>query len=200
MIIDKNHIAPFAPVSINIADRFINPDITNAGEFDIKPVLGLELFNKCEDINELNIIDWDVTTGYILNDKVIFSNKIYNCLAPSTGDLPAAALSLYWLELQVGTFWLNYIVPFASFAVMKRFTATHGVNYTQSGLRVNSSNTDFPVDGATRSTIVSQHKNDSQIWQNKTLKFLCDINWTLDLIIYSVDCAVFKKDYPILII
>lgn len=192
MLIHKSHIGEFTQFTTNIQDRYINPDIEASEVEDARPLLGDAMVNDILVISDYNPQAWAVGTTYSALIYVVYNDKVYKWLQAGTGQDPETAAA-YWELSPLGTFWWNYVRPWIVFKTMEKFSSTHGVNITQSGMRTNESTQDFPIDGGTRATVVGRHRKSAAVRENKLLTYLKSVNWTINTVVYEVDCTQYKK-------
>lgn len=194
MLISKADIKAFVQFTLNIEDRIINPNITDAQEYDLKPMIGDAMYLQLEqDFYNAPLTLWDVADNYLANDFVIYNGSVYKALLPNVGSQPDTN-PLDWELNELGTFFYKFLVPFLVFRSFGRFLLWIGRNITQYGLREMNEETSVPVNEEGRAALIVDIKGKASIWQNRINNYLCDVNWTFDNVKYEIDCDDYKEN------
>jgi hypothetical protein len=194
MIIRKIHIGQYAPFTTNVPDKDLDPHILNAETMELKPILGDALYTAIRQISDTNPNVWNVGTPYVVgNFSYSLSGgvaSVYECIQANAGQ--ALTDIAYWTPSPLGSIWYNYILPWAIFETLKKFMVWYGVHVTPSGVQVNGDTTFLPVDGQTRAGMVAEYKNNAQVYKAKFRNYMDDINWTVNTVVYEIDCDDYK--------
>lgn len=194
MLISKQDIKNYVQFTLNIENRIIDPNITDAQEYDLRPFVGDAMYLQLnEDFGNIILADWDITATYQVGDFVIYQNEVYKALAISTGSQPDTTPA-DWSLNELGTFYINYIKPFLVFKTFGRFLLWVGRNITQYGLREMNEETSNPVTDEGRSALIKDIKGKGSIWQNRVSNYLCNVHWTFDTVKYEIDTDVYKEN------
>lgn len=198
MIVIKELISKWCQFTVNIKDRMIDTHIRDAEENKIKPVLGDKLYTAVRSISDTTPTLWESTVTYSVGqyayEEVDGVVSVYKAI--QAGVNHALTDTNYWEPSPLGNFWFNYALPWAVFESMRIFSAFHGVNFTQSGVRINTSNTDFPADGSIRAGITAHYKETATAKRKLLENFLCDNNWIIAGVDYTTNCDVYKHTAP----
>lgn len=194
MLINKQNIKNLVQFTLNIEDRIINPNILDAQEYDLRPMVGdamyLQLYN---DFDDVILANWSNLTAYSIDDFVVYGSTVYKALTANTGQQPDTNPT-DWQVNELGTFFLNYLQPFLVFRAFGRFLLWVGRNITQYGLREMNEETSVPVTEDGRAALIVDIKGKASIWQNRLNNYLCDVNWTFDNVKYEIDCDDYKEN------
>lgn len=198
MIVIKELIEIWGQFTINIKDRMIDHWIKQAEDNHVKPVLGDNLYIDIRKISDTTPTEWNNAIPYQIGSFSYELNEgvasVYKAIQTTTNE-PLSDIN-YWQPSPLGNFWYNYVLPWAVFETLIIFSAFHGVNFTQSGVRVNSSTTDFPADGSIRAAITSNYKNNAVVKRKLVENFLCEVGWTIDNVNYTTNCEDYKRSNP----
>lgn len=192
MIVQKLDFSTWVDFTQNIEANKIDPYILSIDTIEILPVLGDTLHAAILLISDTNPIAWDVATTYAADDYVSYENVLYKALQATTGDVPTD-LAPDWEVSPLGTFWLNYVKPWAVYEIASDFYLWHGINTTQFGLRENYEETSTSVSGDVRAALIHSIKNKAKVFKAKMLNYLCDEDWTIDGTVYTIDCTDYKS-------
>lgn len=194
MLISKQDIKNYVQFTLNIENRIIDPNITDAQEYDLRPFVGDAMYLQLiEDFSAIILADWDIATGYLINDFVIYNNEVYKALAPSTGSQPDTTPADWELN-ELGTFYINYLKPYLVFKTFGRFLLWVGRNITQYGLREINEETSVAVTDEGRSALIKDIKGKASIWQSRVSNYLCNVHWTFDTVKYEIDTDIYKEN------
>jgi hypothetical protein len=200
MLIDKQNIKDITQFSLNIEDRMITPSINDAQEYDLRPLVGdLMYYEILSKFDGQIITIWDALTAYNINDYVFYDKIVYKSLTANVGSQPDINPTDFQAN-QLGTFYYNLLIPFLVFRCYARFLLWVGRNVTQYGLREMNEDTSVPVNEQGRADLIKDMNSKANICNSRFKNYLCDVNWTLDTIVYSVDCTDYanpRKSYNI---
>lgn len=198
MIIKKTDFNSWVQFTQNIEDRILNPHIQNVQIEKINPELGDELYNAVLAIAETNPVAWSNATAYTVgmyateqvNDVPSYSDKVYRSIQAGTNEpLTNAA---YWVLDPLGTFWLNYVRPWAVFESFHRFCVWQGVNVVQYSIVYMDTTVSTVIDSKKLSFILDNIQTSSNVRRAKMKNYLDDNNWTIAGVVYEIDCDDYK--------
>lgn len=184
MLISKVDIKDFTQFTLNIEDRIFNHNILDAQEFDLKPTIGDIMFDALIVAAPNGYAAWNVLTPYVLDEYVVYANKVYKALQPNTGSQPDTS-PLDWVINELGTFFYVYLRPFLVFCSYKKFLLWAGTNLTQYGLVKIDEDTSEEISDQRRAELIADVKQKANIWLSRLRGRLCEVNNTFDLVNYS---------------
>lgn len=196
MLINKQNIKDLVQFTLNIENRIIDPNINDAQEYDLRPIIGDDMYNQIIlDFDDGAITVWDTLEVYTIGQFVSYDGLVYKALTGNTGSQPDLN-PLDWQVNELGTFFIKYLQPYLVFASFKRFLLWVGRNITQYGLREMNEDTSVPVTDEGRAALIGDIKVKAKTWYNRFNNYLCqsDVDWTFDMIKYEVDCDVYKEN------
>lgn len=194
MIVRKADFSEFVEFTQNIPDNKINPHINTTQVKLIRPVLGQTLYTAVLAVGDASPVEWAAGTAFSAAGLYAYKdNVMYVSLQATTGDDPATS-PLYWSSNPIGTFWLVYVKPWAVFECFAKFLLWHGKNITQFGIRIQTDDTSIQVTGSERADLIDDVNTSAGTYKSLMLNYLCDVEWTIDSVVYTVDCTDFKDE------
>lgn len=186
--ITKEDFQPYAQVTKNIEDRFIELAVNKAYNLDILPVLNDTMLDNIVTVLAINPIQWSRQTAYVLNDKVFSDGIYYRCLIANTDSIPVAG-NTNWTEIELMTFWTDYIKPYFILSAYARFLLWHGANITQYGTRQNNEDTSVEITDKRRGELLAETKEMINVYLSNLNKQFDSVGGTFDSTNYPLQCC-----------
>ena len=136
LLITKYDFAEFWPVSQNVADELVNPYISKAQTFDVRPLLTAD--------------EW---AGLIRNQA--HSAGEFPGLEFSPAEFLATAPATEWDDDRLAALWVGFVKPLLVTESFRQMLLWHGTHITQNGVETFSDTGSQPVSSARRSELKS---------------------------------------------
>lgn len=184
MLIKKIHFSDIVEFTQNIPDTKVNPEIKNAEKYDFITKFGTSLISALTDAcnDSSNWTTWAAGT-YTTGAKVIHNEKVYFISVSTTTQQPGTGTD--WTLKELNTLWLVNVKPYMVYCAYARFLVEHGVNVTQSGMRVAFEDTSNEVDAKTKAMKINSQKSKASAEENLLHVALTNANWTFDGTTYA---------------
>lgn len=198
MIVQKSDFITWVDLGNNIPNDKVTRCVTNAEVECLRPKLGDDLVAAMRVISDTNPALWVNTTAYTTSQHVLRYDddeiKLYTALGATTGDDPLTSPSDWELNA-LGTFWAKYVKPWAVFEAFRKFLLWQGKNVTQYGIRVMFEDTSTQIDGQTLGYLLKDIESSCNVYRNKALRYLDEVEWTIDGTLYEIDCDNYKTNH-----
>ena len=182
----KEDFGQYAQMTVNIDERFIDSAVNDALNFDLVPVVSDSMLDAVRAVLEINPIQWSRTKTYIIGNKVFSDGIYYLCLVGNSDSEPTSA-NTDWAEIELMTFWTNYIKPYFVMSAYSRFLLWHGANITQFGARQINEDTSTEITDKRRGELLADIKGKVNIYLSRLNKEFARVRGIFDSVTYTID-------------
>lgn len=172
-------------ITENTPQKEVDRAVNDAYDMDIIPVLSDTLMAAIKDILEGNVKQWNRLTTYVTGDKVFYNGVYYSAVTGSTGEAPANAK---WEEIELMTFWGEYVKKYFAACVYYRLMLWQGVNVTQYGVVNVTEETSQQISDKQRGDIMADIRGKRDIYLARLNKKFSDVGGEFDGVTYATDC------------
>lgn len=173
-------------ITENIPAKDLDIAVNDAYEFDVLTALPDTLMDAIKEILLINPIQWSASKTYAIGDKVKYDGTYYVALDSNTNSMPTV-LNSDWEELQLMTFWTDYVQPYFMCCSYYRFLNWHGANVTQYGVRQNNEDTSNEVTDKRKGELMADIAGKQDIFLARLTSYFNGVNQTLDEVAYAYD-------------
>jgi hypothetical protein len=197
-MIDKNYLveSKVIPINVNVSDDKVLPYMYPAFE-QLRATLPIALYTALDALAEEDVKQWSVTNSYVATNKANQTEvgvlKMWQSVGTNSDSKPTTANTADWLELELGTFLVNYVQPFLAHATFYGYSINSGVNVSHQGLQQISNETAQPVTGNNLQAFLNYWKNQKDLKRRSMLNYLDDKSNLLDGVTYTAVEASKKK-------
>jgi len=171
-------------ITENVPQKDFDIAVRDAFNFDIATALSDDMMEDIKEVLETNPIQWSGAKAYVIDDIVVYDGVFYKSLGSHTGSLPP---SVNWSEIQLLTFWTDFVKPYFEACAYYRFLLWHGANVTQYGSRQNNEDTSIEISDKRKGELLADIKGKQDILLARLTKRFSDVNGTLDGVQYEYD-------------
>lgn len=186
--LNKEDFGKYVQLTVNLESRLIDPIINKTYLFDVVPVVSDAMMDAIKAVLDINPIQWSKNTTYVAGDKVFSDSIYYICVTGNTDSLPTSS-NTNWAEIQLMTFWLNYVKPYFILSAYGRFLFWHGANITQFGIRQNNEDSSVEITPERKAELLAETRNEVNIFLSRLNKKFSSVNGVFDGVTYTVDCG-----------
>lgn len=173
-----------------IAEQTPEPDIDRAVSdaylFDVEPKMGNTLLTAVRAVLQEKHAHWNKDKTYAEDAITIYDGTYWKCLVENTNSLPATD-NTNWAELELLTFWTNYIRPYFVASAYKRWLLWHGANATQFGLTEITVENSEKVSDKRRAELLADVNNKAEVYNARMNKEFSDTDGEFDGTTYTYD-------------
>jgi hypothetical protein len=173
-------------MSDNLPENDLDIAINDAYNFDVINTLPDALMDNIKAVLLINPIQWSTTNTYAVNDKVFYDGVYYKAVNVNTNSKPSAA-NTDWSEIQLMSFWTDYVKPYFLACAYYNFLNWHGANVTQYGLRQNQEDTSQEVSDKRKGELMASVSGKKDSYLARLTKRFNDVNKTFDEVVYEYD-------------
>lgn len=185
--LNKEDFGKYVQLTVNLESRLIDPHISDAYLFDVVPVLSDTMMDAIKAVLDINPIQWSKNTTYAVGDKVFYDGVYYSCAVVNTDSLPTSS-NTNWEQIDLMTFWLEYVKPYFVLSAYSRFLLWHGANITQFGTRQINEDTSTEISDKRRGELMADIRNKINTYLSRLNKKFSSVNGVFDGVTYTVDC------------
>lgn len=184
----KEDFGKYVQMTVNIEDRFVDTSVSDAYLFDVVPVLSDSMLAAMQTILEINPIQWSRTKSYVVGNKVFSDGIYYNCIVNNSDSQPTSS-NTDWEEIELMTFWTDYVKPYFILSAYSRFLLWQGANITQYGIvqPLESNGVSQPITDKWRGELLSDVKSKINIYLSRLEKQFDTVRGVFDGVTYTVD-------------
>jgi hypothetical protein len=197
-MIDKNYLveSKVIPINANVSDDKLFPYMYPS--FDqLRATLPIALYTALDALAEEYVKQWSVTNSYVATNKANYTEvgvlKMWQSVGTNSDSKPTTANTADWLELELGTFLVNYVQPFLGLATYYGYAVNGGVNSSHQGLQRISNETAQALTGTDLQSFLNFWKNQKDLKRRSMLNYLDDKSNLLDGVTYTAIEASKKK-------
>ena len=176
------------PIHINVKDSKVMPYMSPVLE-QLLETLPIALYTALDTLCKSDVKNWSITDPYIADDKVnhteVGTLKMWKSLTTNSDSEPTTANTVNWLELELGTFLVNYVQPYLAHAIFYAYAINSGVNVSHQGLQQISNETAQQVTGNNLQAFLGYWKNQRDLKRTSMLNYLDTKKNVLDLVSYT---------------
>jgi hypothetical protein len=118
---------------------------------------------------------------------------MWQSVGTNSDSKPTTANTANWLELELGTFLVNYVQPFLGLATYYGYAVSGSVNSSHQGLQKVSNETAQSLTGTDLQSYLNLWKNQKDLKRRSMLNYLDDKSNLLDGVTYTAIEASKKK-------
>lgn len=173
-------------ITENLPEKDFDIAVKDSYDFDVVTSLPDSLMDDIKSVLQINPIQWSASKTYSIGDKVFYDGVYYSAADTNTDSAPTA-LNTDWEEIQLMTFWTDYVKPYFMCCAYYRFLLWHGTNITQFGARQNNEETSVEITDKKKGELMADISGKKDIFYARLSKKFNDMNQTFDGVTYSYD-------------
>lgn len=170
----------------NVPDGDIDIAVNDAYNFEILNTLPDALMEDIKEVLLINPIQWNKSKTYAVGDKIFYDGVYYRALQINTDSEPSSS-NTDWAEIQLMSFWTDYVKPYFRACAYYNFLNWHGANVTQYGLRQNQEDTSQEVSDKRKGELMASVAGKKDSYLARLTKRFDDMANTFDGTQYQYD-------------
>ena len=163
------------PINVNISDDKVLPYMYPAFE-QLLQTLPIALYTALDALATEDVKQWSITNPYVATNKAneieVGVLKMWQSVGTNSDSKPTTANTANWLELELGTFLVNYVQPFLGLATYYGYAVSGSVNSSHQGLQKVSNETAQSLTGTDLQSFLGYWKGQRDLKRKSMLNYL----------------------------
>lgn len=188
-LIDKSDFNEYVKLSMNVDDVDIDIFIKDAIQFHLPNRIPTTLFNAIVLIVKKYDV-WDDEKVFAVDDLCIHNDRLFKSkTAANENHVPVSDLdvvdSTNWTEIELWSYWRNFIRPFLVYYSYSNFYAEHGLDITSAGAKKTRGDKTENVSDSERAMVVRNNASKANVVFANFMRTLSDAQFKIDGVTYS---------------
>lgn len=171
-------------ITEHIPEKDLDIAINDSFDFDVLTTLPDALMDAVKVNLLINPIQWSASKAYSIGNKVNYDGVYYIALDTNTNSKPP---NTDWEEIELMTFWSEYVKPYFMCCAYYRFLFWHGANVTQYGTRQNNEDTSQELTDKRKGELLADISGKKDIFLARLTKAFNVAQNTFDGVTYTYD-------------
>ena len=151
--------------------------------------LPIALYTALDTLATEDVKQWSITNPYVATNKAneieVGVLKMWQSVGTNSDSKPTTANTANWLELELGTFLVNYVQPFLGLATYYGYAVSGSVNSSHQGLQKVSNETAQSLTGTDLQSFLGYWKGQRDLKRKSMLNYLDTKKNVLDTVSYT---------------